>query len=185
MKIKSLFATLTALAAMLTLTAGAALAEQAWENPVIKAAGRIVSLPDAAVQPDPDIAYKIVFDITKGKANPDKVVPGLHKVARLINVFASAGMSPDKMHLALVMHGPSTEAVLKPSAYKAKHGFANPNQALIDQLTQAGVKLYVCGQALREHHVDHKDVSDKFTVALSALTVLPTYQLKGYAFLPF
>lgn len=174
------FLTITALCAS---TAPAA--EGQWEYPVIKGAGEIVSLPQAKVQPDQNIKYKIVFDITKGKAETGKLVPGLTKVARVINVFASAGMGPEKMDLVLVFHGPSTEAVLQGPAYQAKHGFANPNLELISQLKKAGVQLYVCGQALKEHSIAHADVSPQIDIALSALTVLPTYQLRGYALMSF
>ena len=156
-----------------------------WQYPVIKDAGKIVSLPDAAVQPDAGLKYKVVFDITAWPTMQGKEVPGLDKVARLINVFASAGMGPDKLDLVLVMHGPATEVVLKPDVFSKKHGFANPNRDLIDQLKKAGVTLYVCGQGLAEHDIAHQDVDPQFTIALSALTVVPTYQLKGYAFMPF
>ncbi len=178
--------TILAACALLALTAvGAPAAKRPWVNPVIKGAGEAVALPQAAVQPDPTLKYKIVFDITKGKARKGKLVPGLFKVARLINVFATAGVGPEKLDLVLVMHGPATEAAMAPKAYKKKHGFGNPNLNLIDQLKKAGVKLFVCGQGLKEHHIAHRDVNPKITIALSALTVLPTYQLRGYAFLPF
>lgn len=156
-----------------------------WQYPVIKGAGEIVSLPNAAVQPDSSLKYKIVFDITAWPKMQGKVVPGLAKVARLINVFASGGMAPNKLDLALVIHGPATEAVLKPEAFQKKHGFANPNLDLIGQLQKAGVTLLVCGQGLAEHDIAHQDVNPSLTITLSALVVLPTYQLKGYAFLPF
>jgi len=156
-----------------------------WQYPVIKGAGEIISLPSAAVQPDAGLKYKIVFDITAWPKMDGKVVPGLAKVARLINVFDSAGVSPDKLDLVLVIHGPATEAALKPKLFQKKHGFANANRDLLDQLKKAGVKLYVCGQGLAEHNIAQPDVNPRLTIALSALTVLPTYQLKGYAFLPF
>ena len=177
--------TIAASLALLLFALGASAAERPWEYPVIKGAGEVVSLPQAAVQPDQSIQYKMVFDITKGKAQKGKLIPGLTKVARVINVFASAGMGPEKLDLVLVMHGPATEAALSGPAYEKKHGFANPNLGLIDQLSQAGVKLFVCGQGLKEHSIAHKDVNPKLTIALSALTVLPTYQLRGYALMSF
>lgn len=177
-----------AIAAGLALTLFALTAsaeERPWVYPVIKGAGEVVSLPQAAVQPDPSLKYKVVFDITEGKPQEGQLIPGLVKVARMINVFASAGMGPEKLDLVLVMHGPATEAALAGPAYQKKHGFPNPSLELIDQLNQAGVKLLVCGQGLKEHRIAHKDVNPKLTIALSALTVLPTYQLRGYAFMPF
>ncbi|MCF8033582.1 MAG: DsrE family protein [Desulfarculaceae bacterium] len=182
---EKVFLLIAACACLVLLAPGAVKAERPWEHPVIKAAGEVVSLPKAEVQPDSAISYKIVFDITKGKAAKGKLIPGLAKVARLINVFASAGVKPGKLALVLVIHGPATEAALAPAAYEKKHGFANPSLALIDQLKQVGVKLYVCGQGLKEHGIAHRDVNPQIEIALSALTVLPTYQLRGYAFLPF
>jgi intracellular sulfur oxidation DsrE/DsrF family protein len=172
--------------AMLAVVVWCGLAAAAdWQYPVIKGAGEIVPLPNAAVQPDAGLKYKIVCDIIEWPKMEGKVVPGLAKVARLINVFASGGMSADKMDLVLVFHGPSTEAVIKPKLFEKKHGFANPSRDLLDQLKKAGVKMYVCGQALAEHNIAQTEVNPRVTIALSALTVLPTYQLKGYALMPF
>ncbi|WPL24524.1 DsrE family protein [Thiorhodovibrio frisius] len=39
-------------------------------------------------------------------------------------------------------------AVLKDQAYKARFGSVNPNVELLGKLKDAGVKLYVCGQAI-------------------------------------
>lgn len=175
----------SAIAILLALTFSAPGWAADWQYPVIKGEGGIVSLPKAEVQPDPSLKYKVVFDITGWPKMEGKVVPGLSKVARLINVFASAGMSPEKLKLVLVLHGPATEAVLKPELFVKKHGFANANLELIDQLKKAGVKLLVCGQGLAEHDIAHSSVSPQFGIALSALTVVPTYELRGYAFIPF
>nr|CBX31756.1 hypothetical protein N47_N25810 [uncultured Desulfobacterium sp.] len=80
---------------------------QEWEYPVIKGYGPVHLLPDAAVQPDKSIDYKILFDITKAADNKVKINQGLDHIARLINVFASAGMMPNKMKLVAVIHGAS------------------------------------------------------------------------------
>jgi intracellular sulfur oxidation DsrE/DsrF family protein len=172
-------------AAGLCLAAVPAGAAPPWQYPVIKGYGPIVSLPRAAVQPDKSIKYKILFDIVAGAKKKGGIVPGLGKVARLINVFASGGMPPSKLKLVAVFHGPSTDAVMTPKAYLKKHGRPNPNLKVISELKKAGVLFYVCGQALAEHSIRHADVSMKIKIALSALTVVPTYQLRGYAYLPF
>ena len=156
-----------------------------WKYPVIKDSGPVVNLPDAAVQPVPGMSYKIIFDITGWPEMKGTQTPGLSKVARLINAFAIAGMGPDKLDLVLVLHGKATESVLQPQAFRKKHGFANPNLQLIGELKKSGVTLYVCGQGLAEHHIAHKDVNPAVGIALSALVVVPTYQLEGYAFIPF
>ncbi len=168
------------LAALATI-AGAA----DWKHPVIKDSGPVIDLPKAAVQPVASIDYRIIFDITGWPEMKGKQVPGLFKVARLINAFAIGGLSPDRLDLALVLHGAATECVLQAQAFRAKHGFDNPNLKLISELNKLGVTLYVCGQGLAEHNISHKDVNQAVSIALSALIVVPTFQLRGYAFMPF
>lgn len=157
---------------------------QQWEYPVIKGYGPVHALPHAAVQPVKSMHYKILFDITK-TGKKDKVNPGLDHLARLINVFASAGVKPQKMKLVVIIHGPSTPIVLKNSIYRSKYGVNNPNIRLLSDLKKNGVVLYVCGQALADNKFKHDWVNPKITIALSALTVVPTYQLEGYALMPW
>jgi intracellular sulfur oxidation DsrE/DsrF family protein len=52
-------------------------------------------------------------------------------------------------------------------------------------LKKQGVKLFVCGQTLADQGFEHKWVNEQIPIALSALVVVPTYQLKGYAYQPF
>lgn len=172
------------LAAVLAIAASSAEAV-AWQHPVIQGYGGIVPLPHAAVQPDKKLQYKILFDVTKAARSPKQVDPALDHIARLINVFGSAGIKPSQMKLVAIVHGPATTVVLDRAAYRKKFGVDNPNLELVARLRKAGVKLFVCGQALAETGIAHKDVAKDFQVALSALTVLPTYQLEGYALMPF
>ncbi len=156
-------------------------AQTKWEYPVIKGYGPVHPLPHAAVQPDKSINYKILFDVTQASKNNAKVDPALAHIARLINVFASAGTMPDQMKLVAVIHGLATPIVLDNSAFKAKFGIDNPNIKLINELKKNGVVIYVCGQALADMSYKHAWVNRDITIALSALTVVPTYQLMGYA----
>ncbi len=156
-------------------------AQTKWEYPVIKGYGPVHPLPHAAVQPNKSLHYKILFDITKSAKENNEVNPALAHLARLINVYASAGMMPSQMKLVAVIHGPATPIVLDNSEYKAKFGVDNPNMKLLGELKKNGVVLYVCGQALADMSYNHQWVNKEITIALSALTVVPTYQLEGYA----
>ncbi|HET7321530.1 MAG TPA: DsrE family protein [Longimicrobiaceae bacterium] len=158
-----------------------ALHAQQPQFPVIQGHGGAIAIPDAAVQPRKDLEYKVVFDVTGGAPKPDEANPGLEHIARFLNVYALAGIPPQKLKLVAVLSGPATPAVLDDAHYRARFDVANPNLDLIDQLTKAGVKLYVCGQALAGMHLDPAWVDPDVTRALSALTVVPTYQMEGYA----
>ena len=156
-------------------------AQTKWEYPVIKGYGPVHPLPNAAVQPDKSLNYKILFDVTKASKDKSKVNPALDHIARLINVYASAGIMPAKMKLVAVIHGPATPVVLNNKIFKSKFGADNPNIKLINELKKNGVTFYVCGQALADNNYKHEWINKDITIALSALTVVPTYQLKGYA----
>ena len=158
---------------------------QNWEYPVIKGYGPAVSLPNAAVQPDKSLQYKILCDVSKPAASNDQVNPGLDHVAQLINVYATAGMMPDQMKLVVIIHSAATPIVLKNDEYKTKYGVDNPNLKLLNELKKNGVVLYVCGQSLAFYGFKQEWINPDITLALSALTVIPTYQLMGYALMPW
>jgi intracellular sulfur oxidation DsrE/DsrF family protein len=52
-------------------------------------------------------------------------------------------------------------------------------------LKEAGVKLYVCGQALADDNFKPEWINPEIVLSLSALVDVLTFQLKGYAYLPF
>jgi intracellular sulfur oxidation DsrE/DsrF family protein len=155
-----------------------------WEYPAIRGYGKVRPYPDAAARPSPDRTYKVLFDITQSAETPEKPNEGLDHVARLINTLALAGVPIERLKLVLVVHGSATPAILKDERYRNRFGNGNPNTELIQALKKAGVTLYVCGQALAEKEFEPADVNPDITVALSALSVLPLYQMDGYALIP-
>ncbi len=158
---------------------------QEWQYPVIKGYGAAHPLPHAAVQPDKNLEYKIIFSITKNGKSGD-ANEGLVHLARLINVYAEAGIKPEKMKLVAIITGPATYSALNDSAYKKHFKKDNPNSYLLKELKEKGlVKIFVCGQALTGLGYTQKNLNPAVTEAVSALSVLPTYELKGYALMPF
>ncbi len=156
----------------------------AWEYPVIKGYGPVDPLPGAAFQPDKSLKYKVLFDITKAAESADKVNPGLDRVARFLNVMAASAIMPKDVELAAIIHGPATSIVLKNDIFKKKFKTDNPNERIIKALKEAGVKLYVCGQTLVEDGFKDEWIDERIAIAVSASVVIPTYQLKGHAYLP-
>ena len=153
-----------------------------WTYPVIKY-GPVQPLPKAAVQPKADQVYKALFDVTSAIKDPTKPESGLVHVARAVNVFASAGVSTQNLEFVAILHGPSTTAILNNEAYKKKYGVENPNLPLIDALTEAGVHVDVCGQALAENSIAHSEVYGKVQIDLSALATTVIYGDMGYAYM--
>jgi intracellular sulfur oxidation DsrE/DsrF family protein len=165
------------------LAASAGAAEPSWVNPVIKDFGAVVSLPDAGMQPSKDVDYKVVFNITVSGGN-DKVNPSLDRVARTVNVFASAGVPVSRLHFIAVVHGPATPAVLDNEHYREKFSVDNPNVKLISALQSAGVKVVVCGQALAHNKFPQEWVNKDVETTLSALSDVIILEQQGYVLFP-
>jgi intracellular sulfur oxidation DsrE/DsrF family protein len=167
----------TALFVPLSLAAGPELV-----YPRIKRYGGVVPLPKAAQKPRR--GTKVVLDIT---ADPrlDAVIPGLERAARLLNLYAAAGVPEDGIKVALVLHGEATKAALNDRAYASRFlTKTNPNLPLIRELKKAGVEVYVCGQALHSKGFPMNEVVREVPVALAALTVVINKQAEGYAYVP-
>ncbi|MDE2091068.1 MAG: DsrE family protein [Gammaproteobacteria bacterium] len=160
-----------------------------WQNPVINGAGKMHPLPDSAFQPQKDVIYKAVFSLTKGELNKDKkqaanINDGLEALARAVNLFASAGVSPDHLKFVAIIHGGATPIVLDNTHYKQEFGVDNPNLELIKQLEAQGVQIAVCGQAVAGWNFEYSWVNPDVKIALSAISTIIILQQRGYALMP-
>lgn len=150
--------------------------------PVIQGHGDVVQLPAAAQQPR--AGTKIVIDLTRG-GDADKINAGLEKVAKYLNIYAGGGAEPADVHIAVVLHGDATLAVLNSDAYAEKFGTqGNPNSALLRQLHEADVDLYVCGQSLLSAASKPEEVTVFIETAVSAISSVANLQADGYAYIP-
>jgi intracellular sulfur oxidation DsrE/DsrF family protein len=159
----------------------ASAAESEWQYPRIQEYGKVLPMPNAAVQPNPNRESRIVVNVTKPMSSPNEVNPGLDRIARLVNLFALSKVPPEKLKIVAVIHGGATAASLDNSRYREKYQLDNPNTNLIEALKRAGVTVFVCGQALAHNGFDPSWVNRDVTIALSAMMVLAHYQSDGYA----
>ncbi|MDA8877472.1 DsrE family protein [Flavobacteriaceae bacterium] len=156
---------------------------QEWQTPVIKGYGEVKYFSEAAVQPDTSLSYDLLFDI-KSEATKSEVNKGLWVMARMLNLLSVAGVPSEKVHLVASIHGSATFITLNEEAYHKKFGQPNPNASLIRQLKENGVDLFVCSQATAARKINPDDLDVHITPALSGLSVLSNYQLKGYVLIP-
>jgi intracellular sulfur oxidation DsrE/DsrF family protein len=158
---------------------------QTAQNPIIKNFGGIYEIPSATVFADKSIEYKIVVDAMMAASANDEINPALNNLARLLNLHGLNGTTKEKMNVVAVVHNLATQSVLSNEAYKAKFGVDNPNSQLLDELAESGVKVFVCGQSLKGRGYLDMKLHPTVTVSISALTILTTYQMYGYAALKF
>jgi len=150
--------------------------------PLVQGHGGVVPLPRAAEQPRK--GAKALFDIT-ADAKPGAMNKGLEQVARLLNLYGAGGLTARDVKIAAVFHGKAVKAVLSDAAYAARFKVAaNPNLPLIRDLKEAGVEVFVCGQALHELGFEAEEVAGEVPVADSAMLVLVNKQADGYGYIP-
>lgn len=156
--------------------------DKPWANPVIKDYGRILDLENVAVTPDPDMEYKILIEIVHDMKKPERLNFYANNVARLINLHAIGGVKKENLNVTVVIHAAATNSVINAEAYKEKYDVESPYIKFYEALDEAGIEMIVCGQSLNLFGHEPEDVVPQIKIATSALTVMSTYQLKGYSF---
>lgn len=141
-------------------------------------------LPNAAVQPDPDLLYRLVFDCSKLPADDSSVNPGLNHIARFINLYDAAGLKPEKRVLKAIINGDAVKTAMEEKEYLKCFGKANPDSELLRELKAKGVDIYVCAQSLIDRGFKLDTLNPEIILALSGLVVKATLQLRGYALIP-
>ncbi len=155
--------------------------------------GGIFDIPEATVRPDPDLEYHLtvdleyhlIVDVVSGAEVPDSLGAGLYNVARMLNLFAVAGVPAEHVDVVLAIHGGAAVGVMDDAHYRDRFGTANPNLPLIRALKEAGVKVTVCGQSLLGRDIPVESVVPDVEVATSMLTTVAMYQMRGYALFRF
>jgi intracellular sulfur oxidation DsrE/DsrF family protein len=154
-------------------------------NPVIKSAGTVWDVPFAIERPDPAMVYNIVIEAEREGDRPDTINWALNNVARLVNLHASGGVPRKNTHIVVAIHGGAAYSVMNNEAYREKFKKDNPNLKVFQELKEAGVSLFICSQSLMARKIDRNRLVPEVVPAVSMLTVLTTYQMKGYAMLKF
>lgn len=150
--------------------------------PIVDNVGGVLPRPKALEQPR--AGAKVVFDVTNDTKSTD-LNKGLDRVARLLNLYGSAGLKASDVKIVLVFHGESTKAALSDAAYQKRFDLEkNPNLPLIQKLQSLGVEIYVCGQALNYKSFDDSEVAENIPIAAAALTVVANKQADGFSYIP-
>lgn len=142
----------------------------------------IIPVKDPTEIPDPNIDYKIVFELASN--NPDSIIKeinySLGEVARIINLHVASGVPLKRIMPVLVIHAGGINAFKNNEAFQKKYKMDNPSIPLINDLKKLGAKFIVCGQAMAWLEIKPEELLPDVKVSLTAQTALTHYQLKGY-----
>ncbi len=154
-------------------------------GPVFQEMGAVFDVPNADFIPDSSLMLKAIFDIDRQQKDASQPNPLINSLHRYYNMHARAGVAPQNIQLAFVLHGGSTKDALSDEAYQERYGTSNPNRDLIKALAKRGVKMFICGQSAAYAGYQKNELMPEIQLALSAMSVLTVYQMDGYAMIKF
>ncbi len=155
------------------------------KGPVIADFGAAYVVPEPGL-PTPMLQeLKVRFDVSATSGDVKAVSAPLETAARFLNMHAKAGVSPERLKVAVVVHGGAATDVLSHEAYRKRHGVDNPNLALLEALKRAGVRIYLCGQTAGRSGIVAANLAPGVQMALSAMTAHLVLNAEGYVLNPF
>lgn len=151
-------------------------------GPVIEGYGPAAIVPDATPIPE-DTTFRIAFDAADDAEALNRT---LESAARFLNMNGKAGVTPDRIELAVIIHGGAIMDVLSKDAHMTrKDGVDNPNAELVSALREHGVRIIVCGQTAAYRDVSKADLLPGVEIDVSAMTAHARLQQGGYTLNPF
>lgn len=162
-----------------------ALADEPAFGPVINSNGPVMTPPEGSWNLDKAVHYKVSMDIGSTPEFPGDVNNRLVSAARFLNMHAQTGIPENNIDFAIVVHGPAAKDFLTDAAHKASFGEVNPNTALLAELQEAGVNIYLCSQTALFRGMAPEDFNPAVTMAVSAMTAHVRLQQEGYTLIPF
>ncbi len=148
-------------------------------GPLIPDYGPVTLVPGAATLPQNTI-FNVAFDVTK-RGKEGTINRNFDSAARFLNMHAAAGVAPENMKLAVVVHGPAVLDLTNDAVY----GGDNINAELIETLLANQVRVIVCGQSASYQNVKAADLLPRVEMAVSAMTAHALLQQQGYTINPF
>jgi intracellular sulfur oxidation DsrE/DsrF family protein len=152
---------------------------------IISDYGETSKVTEIDIKTDVSAEFKVIFDVTKSSEDKSIINKNIVTAARFYNMHAEAGMDKSQLKVAMTIHGGAWQDVLTNDAYHEKFGVDNPNLELINQLTEAGADIIICGQTAAYRGITKQNANPNVKFALSAMTALLQYQQNGYTYFKF
>ncbi|TJY36015.1 DsrE family protein [Pontimicrobium aquaticum] len=152
---------------------------------IVKNFGETFKVEHQDIKTDTSAEFKVIFDVSQSSADKSVVNKYIVTAARFLNMHASEGMKKEQLKVAMTIHGGAWQDVLNNEVYKEKYGVDNPNFKLINELTEAGADIIICGQTAGFRGITKDNANPNVKFALSAMTALLQYQSEGYTFIKF
>lgn len=132
-----------------------------------------------------DTEFAVAFDaVDPGEdGKPNRT---FESAARFINMHVAAGVDPDDIRIAIVVHGKASLDLMRDRAWAVRNmGKVNPSGAMLREMLDHGVRFILCGQSGAANGIAQADLMPGVETALSAMTAHALLQQGGYTLNPF
>lgn len=152
------------------------------DGPVIIGFGKNVAVATHSIPPN--AKFKVAFDVASS-TDSGELNRKFDSLARFINMHVAAGVKPDNIELALVVHGKATFDLVDNVNYQKKYATDNPNKPLLNALMENNVRVILCGQSAAAYGISASQFISGVEVEQSAMTAHALLQQAGYTVNPF
>ena len=173
-----------ALLTQLTLLSATGGAQQV-SGPVIMKGGTHAPVPNVTFAVPTDQTYKVSWDINVGSAKPGEANANFEVPPRFVNQAAVLGIPRANVQVAVVVHGTAGEELLVNEEYRARKGVDNPNIALLEEMSKAGIRIILCGQTAANKKMPRDKILPFVLVAPSAAFAHAVLHQQGFTVNPF
>src|SRR5579859_6993482 len=101
-----------------TLAAQSPAVQGLWQTPALVGVGKVHPLSRAAYQPQQQEVYSVVFSVTKAAGKPTEINPALRQIARMVNLYTSAGVPLSHLQFVAVISDDAIDATLDDEDYR-------------------------------------------------------------------
>lgn len=154
-------------------------------GPVVPSFGPVLPPPEGSYNLDAEQHYRVSMDVAEIADFPDEENRKFVSAARFLNMHARNGIPAENLEFALIVHGKAAKDLLTDEAYEARYNEQNPNTPLLEELSAAGVQIYLCSQTVGFRGMQPEEFSPAVTMSLSAMTAHVRLQQEGYTLIPF
>jgi intracellular sulfur oxidation DsrE/DsrF family protein len=159
--------------------------DKAHMGPVIESFGPVLDVPNASFELKKGVHYKAIMDLSEIPETDGELNSGLVSVARYLNMNVGSGIKAEDLEFAVVVHGKAVQDMLSDEASNKHFERPNANTALLKELKEAGVKVYVCGQSAAFRGFTLEEMNPIVSMAISAMSAHVRLQSEGYSLIPF
>lgn len=136
-----------------------------------------------------DGEWKHAFDAYDGEAGA--LNGPMQTALRFARAMEAEGIAPERVKVAVVIHGPAVFDVVSDARYKAKYDTqfvehsGNPSRVLVEKLLARGAEIWVCAVAAEYHKVGNADLIDGVKMAPSGTVAHAELQRRGFGLNPY